>query len=155
MASAHVCQTSNRGSVGEGDETDTAPDTSTSFSSTLSKYSGHIRTAFYSLIAVVTGAGCVLQGGVNITLAQWIGTPLRSGFISFFVGTLCLSVSLCIPTKDRISTKSLINNLVTDCKSEKRNLLIFVNTHQTLNITRILTADIVCSDTDIDDHDSI
>ena len=125
MAAAHVSQTSTVEADSEASQS--SDETATFRKQTSSKYTSHFQTGFYSLIAVVIGSCSVLQGGVNIALAEWIGTPLRSGFISFFVGTLCLSSSLCTPSKDRISAKSLIDNIVTECKSEKRNLLVFFN----------------------------
>ena len=90
-----------------------------------------LKSAFYLFIAVMIGVSTVVQRGVNIALAQWIGSPLKSGFISFIVGTLSLSLTLCTPsgtdTGQRVTIKSMITNLVAECRLEKRNLFIFLN----------------------------
>ena len=85
----------------------------------------NLQTCVYLFIAVMIGVSTVVQGGVNIALAEWIGGPLKSGFLSFIIGTVCLSLTVCTPST--VSTKSMIGNIVTECRLDRRNLFIFLN----------------------------
>ena len=84
-----------------------------------------LQSALFVSIAVTIGITPVVQGGINIALSEWIGYPLKAAFINSIIGTLFLSLTLC--KTSLIDSKSLIHNIVTECKSEKRNLFVFFN----------------------------
>ncbi len=48
------------------------------------------------LIGLVVGALPPLQFGVNTTLAKALGSPLRGGLISFFVGTVAILIAVAL-----------------------------------------------------------
>jgi bacterial/archaeal transporter family-2 protein len=44
----------------------------------------------YLLFAFAGGVVLPFQAGVNARLAEWLGSPVRAAFVSFFVGTMVL-----------------------------------------------------------------
>jgi transporter family-2 protein len=46
----------------------------------------------YLLLAFAAGAMLPFQAGINAELADWVNSPFRAAFVSFFVGTLVLLV---------------------------------------------------------------
>jgi bacterial/archaeal transporter family-2 protein len=61
----------------------------------------------YLLLAFVAGAMLPLQAGVNAELAQWVASPVRAAFVSFFAGTVVLLVASALVFKPLPSTGRL------------------------------------------------
>jgi bacterial/archaeal transporter family-2 protein len=47
----------------------------------------------YLLFAFAGGVVLPFQAGINAQLAQWVHSPVRAAFVSFFVGTIVLLVA--------------------------------------------------------------
>ncbi len=53
----------------------------------------------YLLFAFAAGVVLPFQAGINAELADWLHSPVRAAFVSFFVGTLLLLVAAALVFK--------------------------------------------------------
>ena len=68
------------------------------------------RSLLFILLAVASGASLVVQQALNANLRIALNSAALSGFVSYFVGTLCM-VALAIALRDPLPTATVVTRL--------------------------------------------